>query len=87
LNGAAKNKKARPVDSATATPIPQRSQPRDATSGVGGCELIVPTHEEAERVADNDCLSWVKDVEVLSRTFDLEEIVRWALANGPASLR
>jgi hypothetical protein len=51
-------------------------------TGLGGCELIVLPHEEAERVADNDCLSWVKDVEAPSRTFDLEKIGRWAFDNG-----
>jgi hypothetical protein len=44
-------------------------------TGLGGCELIVLTHEEAERVADDDCLGFVKALE-------LEEIVRWAFANG-----
>jgi hypothetical protein len=46
------------------------------------CQLIVLTHEEAERVADDDCLAWVKEVEPPRRTFDLEKIVRWAFADG-----
>jgi hypothetical protein len=50
-------------------------------TGLGGCELIVLTQEEAERVAD-DCLSWVREVEALARTFDLETVMRWAFANG-----
>jgi hypothetical protein len=51
-------------------------------SGLGGCQLIVLTHEEAERVADDSCLSWMQAVESPSRTLDLEKIVRWAFANG-----
>jgi hypothetical protein len=42
----------------------------------------VLAHEEAERVADNDCLSSVKNVEALSRSFDLEKIGRRAFDNG-----
>jgi hypothetical protein len=49
-------------------------------TGLGGCELAMLTHEEAERVATDNCLSWVKKVEALGRTFDLERIVRWAFA-------
>jgi primosomal protein N' len=48
----------------------------------GGYQLIVLTQEEAERVAEDDCLSWVKSIECPNRTFDLEKIVRWAVANG-----
>jgi hypothetical protein len=51
-------------------------------TGLGGCELAMLTHEEAERVATDNCLSWVKEVEALGRTFDLEKIVRWPFANG-----
>jgi hypothetical protein len=37
-----------------------------------------PIHE---RVADNNCLAWIKEVEAPSRTFDLEKIVRWAFSD------
>jgi hypothetical protein len=47
-------------------------------------ELIVLTHEQAERVAD-DCLSWVKEVEAPSRTFDLEKLVGLSGRNRCAS--
>jgi hypothetical protein len=48
-------------------------------------ELIVLTHEEAERVADDECLSWVKEVEAPSRTFDLEKLVGLSGRNRCAS--
>jgi hypothetical protein len=38
-----------------------------------------PIHD---RVADDGCLAWVKEVEAPNRTFELEKLVRWAFANG-----
>jgi hypothetical protein len=43
-------------------------------SGLGGCQLIVLTQEEAECVADDNCLSWMKAVACPNRTFDLEKM-------------
>jgi hypothetical protein len=54
----------------------------ESFSGLGGCELIVLTQEEAERVAADGCLAFVKEVEARRRTFDLEAMVRFAFQNG-----
>jgi len=54
----------------------------ESFSGLGGCELVVLTQEEADRVADDDCLDFVKAMEVHRRTFDLEAIVRFAFSPG-----
>jgi hypothetical protein len=47
-----------------------------------GCELIVLTQEEAERVAEDDSLGFVRTTEAYRRTFDLEATVRFAFAHG-----
>jgi hypothetical protein len=51
-------------------------------TGLGGCKLVVLTQEEAERVADMDSLRAIGGLG--ERTFDLEDVVRWAFANGYA---
>jgi hypothetical protein len=44
----------------------------ETLTALGGCELIVLTREEAERVANDDSLGFVKVVEAHRRIFDLE---------------
>jgi hypothetical protein len=52
-------------------------------TGLGGCALVLLTPEEAEHVADDDNLPRVKARwEVRARTFDLEEVVKYAFAHG-----
>jgi hypothetical protein len=52
-------------------------------TGLGNCQLILLTKEEAEHIADHDDLPMVKArLEVVKRTYDLEDVVRWAFANG-----
>lgn len=52
-------------------------------TGLGGCKHVVLTQEEAERIADGESnLSFLMDTEAQHRVFDLEDVVRWAFANG-----
>ena len=52
-------------------------------TGLRGCQLILLTQEEAEHVDDEDSLRAIIATEA-ERTFDLEDVVRWAFANGYA---
>ena len=52
-------------------------------TGLRGCQLILLTQEEAEGLDDEDSLRATIATEG-ERTFDLEDVVRCAFANGYA---
>jgi hypothetical protein len=56
-------------------------------TGLGACDLVLLTQEEAEHVADEDDLPMVKErFQVVERTYDVEDVVRWALGQSSKPL-